>query len=124
MEYVGEYNRDSKLYILKICFRVISKQILHNLRKTLVNLSSSWLVCYFTLISYSITSFRKSFGGPGKGNTSSSLSSGGCTVKTNYNLRKYVKRIIIILLLAFLQGITCLCRFDITINLFYLQTSR
>ena len=120
MEYVGQYNRDGKLYILKICFRVIFKQILHNLRKTLGNLSSSWLVCYFTLISYSITSFRKSFGGPGKGNTSSILSSGGSTVKTNDNLRKNIKRIIII----FLQFITCLCRFDITINLFYLQTSR
>ena len=44
MEYVGHYNNDGKLYTLKICFRVVSKQILHNLRKTLGNLSSGWLV--------------------------------------------------------------------------------
>ena len=44
MEYVGQYNRDGKLYILKICFIVVFKQILHNLRKTLGNLSSSRLV--------------------------------------------------------------------------------
>ena len=43
MEYVGQYNRDGKLYILKMYFRVVFKQILHNLRKTLGNLSSSWL---------------------------------------------------------------------------------
>ena len=44
MEYAGQYNRDGKLYILKIFFRVVSKQKLHNLRKTFGNLHSSWLV--------------------------------------------------------------------------------
>ena len=54
MECVGQNNRDGKLYVLKIYFRVVSKQILHNLRKALGNLSSSWLVsgALFHPISY------------------------------------------------------------------------
>ena len=57
----------AKCTFKKYAFKVVSKQILRNLRKIIGNLCSSWLVSGGLFQLYSSPSFRRSFGGPGKG---------------------------------------------------------